>query len=288
MSGVDGSVLATSQVLHARPLSPSLGAEIMGIDLSAPLTKAASQAIVDIWHKNQVILIREQSLDEDDQVAFAEAFGPLNRSHTQKPHHSKTNNAVMYVSNVRENGELIGAHPDGEMQFHTDQAHQEKPCSATMLYAMEIPHSGGNTLFLNAYDAFDDLSPEIKERIAGRRAVNGYDYAHGETRGTVLREGVPFASHPIIRTHPVTGRKSLYVNRLMTLFIEGMEPQASEELLTALFNHQEQAKYIYEHVWRPGDVVVWDNRCTLHARTDFPATERRKLRRVTMKGEKPV
>ena len=274
--------------LATRPLSPSLGAEILGLDVSRPLDAATSQAVRDIWHANLVILLRGQNLDEDEQVAFAECFGPLSRSAVQRPHHSKKNNAVMFVSNIRENGELIGAHPDGEMHFHTDQCHQEKPCSATMLYAMEIPSEGGNTLFVNGYAAYEALPDDIKAKIEGRRAINGYDYNHAETRGTVLRDGIPHASHPIVRTHPVTGRKTLYVNRLMTLFIEGVPADESEDLLLHLFAHQEQKQFVYEHVWTAGDIVVWDNRCTLHARSDFSAAERRLLRRVTMMGEKPV
>ncbi|HWG06376.1 MAG TPA: TauD/TfdA family dioxygenase [Beijerinckiaceae bacterium] len=282
------SETAIATQLSIRPLSPCLGAEILGLDVSRPLDAATSEAVRDIWHENLVVLFRGQSLDEDEQVAFAECFGPLNRSAVQRPHHSKKNSAVMFVSNIRENGELIGAHPDGEMHFHTDQCHQEKPCSATMLYAMEIPSQGGNTLFVNGYAAYESLAPEIKAKIDGRRAINGYDYSHAEKRGTVLREGIPHASHPIVRTHPATGRKALYVNRLMTLFIEDMPADQSEDLLLALFAHQEQKQFVYEHVWTPGDVIVWDNRCTLHARTDFSAAERRLLRRVTMMGEKPV
>jgi taurine dioxygenase len=282
------SETAIATQLSIRPLSPCLGAEILGLDVSRPLDAATSEAVRDIWHENLVVLFRGQSLDEDEQVAFAECFGPLNRSAVQRPHHSKKNSAVMFVSNIRENGELIGAHPDGEMHFHTDQCHQEKPCSATMLYAMEIPSQGGNTLFVNGYAAYESLAPEIKAKIDGRHAINGYDYSHAEKRGTVLREGIPHASHPIVRTHPATGRKALYVNRLMTLFIEDMPADQSEDLLLALFAHQEQKQFVYEHVWTPGDVIVWDNRCTLHARTDFSAAERRLLRRVTMMGEKPV
>lgn len=288
MSTLAHGTLDIAPALTVKPLSPRLGALIEGLDVSRRLDERTAKAVLDIWDRNLVILLRGQTLDEDQQVAFAECFGPLNRSHTQKPHHSKNNNAVMYVSNIRENGELIGAHPDGEMQFHTDQAHQDKPCSATMLYAMEIPRQGGNTLFLNGYAAYEELPAALKTKIEGRRAINGYDYAHGETRGTVLRDGIPFASHPIVRTHPVTGRKALYVNRLMTLFIEDMAAEESEDLLMQLFAHQEQKSFVYEHVWTPGDVVVWDNRCTLHARTDFSAAERRLLRRVTIMGEKPL
>ena len=273
--------------LRSRDLTPLIGAEIMDVDLSLPIHPEVAQGILDIWHDKSVILLRGQSISEDDQVRFAEIFGPLNRSHTQKAHHSKTNNAVMFVSNIRENGELIGAHPDGEMHFHTDQCHQKKPCSATMLYAMEIPSEGGNTLFINAFHAYETLPDDLRRRIDGLQAVNAYDYSHGETRGSFSGEGIAKALHPVVRTHPVTKRKALYVNRLMTAWIEGMDRQESEELLLRLFDHQENPAFIYAHQWRVGDVVVWDNRCTLHARTDFSAKERRLLRRVTILGEKP-
>ena len=158
-----------------------------------------------------------------------------------------------------------------------------------MLYSIEIPSQGGNTLFANCYAAYETLAPKIKEKIKGRKAINAYDYdAAGSKRGSKPREGVPFFSHPIVRTHPVTKRKSLYVNRLMTVSIEGMSKTESEALLSILFDHQEQPKFIYEHLWRVNDLVLWDNRCTLHARTDFSAGERRLLRRVVIAGEKPV
>lgn len=274
--------------IDTRELTPIIGAELLGLDISGPIQPDVLTGILDVWRDKSVLLIRGQTLDEDQQVAFAERFGPLNRSHTVKPHHSKTNNAVMFVSNIREDGKLIGAHPDGEMHFHTDQCHQEKPCSATMLYAIEVPSTGGDTLFVNAYHAYDTLPEAMKTRIAGMRAVNAYDYEHGETRGTVVREGIPAASHPVVRTHPLTGRKALYVNRLMTAFIEGLDADASEELLTELFDHQERQDFVYAHKWKPGDLVIWDNRCVLHARSDFNADERRLLRRVTIMGEKPV
>lgn len=275
-------------IANVSKLTPIVGAEVSGVDVSRPLPMALLQQILNTWHDNSVLLIRGQDLTEEQQVRFAENFGPLNRSHTIKPHHSKTNNAVMYVSNIREDGKLIGAHPDGEMQFHTDQCHQEKPCSATMLYGMEIPSVGGDTLFVNAYHAYETLPRSVRDQISRLRALNAYDYEHGETRGTFVRDGIPAAIHPVVRTHPVTGRKALYVNRLMTACIEGMEAKESEQLLMYLFEHQERPEFVYAHKWKVGDVVLWDNRCTLHARTDFSADERRLLRRVTIMGEKPV
>ena len=160
---------------------------------------------------------------------------------------------------------------------------------ASMLYAIEVPSIGGNTLFANGYKAYETLPDDIKRRIDGRMALNAYDYDSAATkRGTRLAEGVPSYAHPVVRTHPATGRKALYVNRLMTVQIEGLPAQESDALLDLLFDHQERREFVYEHVWRPGDLLMWDNRCTLHARTDFSAGERRLMRRVTILGEKPV
>ena len=160
---------------------------------------------------------------------------------------------------------------------------------ASMLYALEVPSKGGNTLFANGYKAYETLPESIKKRIEGRKALNAYDYeAAAMHRGTRLREGIPSCWHPAVRTHPATGKKALYVNRLMTIAIEGMPQEESDRLLGMLFDHQEQLQFVYEHVWRPHDLLLWDNRCALHARTDFSAAERRLLRRLTILGEKPV
>jgi taurine dioxygenase len=273
--------------LAVRALSPALGAEIIGIDLRRPLNDAAFAQVLAAWHEHLVILCRHQTLSEDDEVRFAERFGPPAIIHTKQ--FVRGHPAVMLISNIREDGKPIGALPDGEMQFHTDQCHQERPAMASMLYAIEVPSAGGNTLFANGYRAYETLPGEVKRRIEGRKALNVYDYDNAATkRGSELRPGVPSYAHPVVRTHPATGRKALYVNRLMTVRIEGMPPGESDELLAFLFAHQERREFVYEHVWRPGDLLMWDNRCTLHARTDFPSDQRRLMRRVTILGEKPV
>ena len=276
-----------SPAFHTRPLSPALGAEIIGIDLRHEMNERIVAQVLDAWHENLVILLRDQQLTDEDQVRFAECFGPPAKIHTKEHMHGHP--AVMLISNIRENGKLIGALPDGEMHFHTDQCHQEQPAKASMLYAIEIPSKGGNTLFANAYLAYETLPQDIKLRIDGRKAINAYDYDNAATkRGTRLAEGVPHHSHPVVRTHPATGRKALYVNRLMTVGIEGLPTKESDQLLNILFDHQERREFVYEHVWRVGDLLMWDNRCTLHARTDFSADERRLMRRVTILGEKPA
>src|SRR3989440_7068036 len=156
-----------------RPLSPALGAEIIGVDLGRPMTAALAAQLLEAWHQNLVILLRDQKLTEEDQVRFAECFGPPAKIHTRQ--FVRNHPAVMLISNIREDGKPIGALPDGEMHFHTDQCHQEIPAKATVLYAIEIPSGGGNTLFANAYTAYETLPADIKRRIAGRRALNAYD-----------------------------------------------------------------------------------------------------------------
>jgi taurine dioxygenase len=282
---------ATSQAraddIRTRPLTPAIGAEIIGVDLSQPMSDASFATVLAAWYQSLVILLRDQHLTEDDQVRFAERFGPPAVSHTKR--FTTKNLAVMLISNIREDGKTIGALPDGEMHFHTDQCHQERPAMASMLYSLEVPRAGGNTLFANAYLAYETLPQDIRSRIDGRKALNAYDYDNASTRrGTKVQDGVPSYWHPIVRTHPATGRKALYVNRLMTVAIEGLPDAEGEALLNVLFDHQEQPQFIYEHIWRPNDVLLWDNRCTLHARTDFSAEERRLMRRVAIMGEKPA
>jgi len=270
-----------------RPLSAALGAEIIGVDLSEEIDDHTFAQIRDAWHRNLVILLRGQELSEEDQVRFAEKFGPPAVIHTKQ--FVRNHPAVMLISNIREDGKPIGALPDGEMHFHTDQCHQERPAMASMLYALEVPSTGGNTLFANGYAAYATLPDGMKRRIEGRKALNAYDYdSAAMKRGTRLAEGVPSYMHPVVRTHPATGRKALYVSRLMTVRIEGLPEPESNELLVTLFDHQGRREFVYEHVWRPGDLLMWDNRCTLHARTDFSPNERRLMRRVTILGEKPV
>ena len=158
-----------------------------------------------------------------------------------------------------------------------------------MLYAIEIPSKGGNTLFASGYRAYETLDQSTKNRIAGRKAVNAYDYDNASMkRGTRIQDGVPHFAHPAVITHPATGRKSLFVNRLMTIAIEGLPDAESDQLLETLFAHQENPALIYEHVWRVNDLLMWDNRCALHARTDFSADERRLMRRVTVLGDRPM
>ena len=280
--------------LVVKPLSPVLGAEISGVDLRQNLSPETVAAIVAAWHQHLVILFRDQTLSEEDQMRFAEHFGVLQRR-TRPPEarneiafikHPET---TMLVSNIRENGKLIGSLPDGEMHFHSDQCYNENPAKGTFLYAIEIPSQGGDTLFLNMYKAYETLPSTLKARIDGRKALNAYlyDSTTRENNEEKLDLSVhPHYMQPIVRTHPDTRRKALYVNRLMTWSVEDIDEAEGKALLSQIFTHIEQDQFIYTHKWRVGDLVLWDNRCTLHARTDFSDKERRMLRRVVIAGDR--
>jgi taurine dioxygenase len=175
------------------------------------------------------------------------------------------------------------------MHFHSDQCYLEKPAKGTFPYAIEIPSQGGDTLFLNMYKAYETLPSALRTRVEGRNALNAYLYDSTTREGNESKLDLSIHPHylqPIIRTHPDTQRKALYVNRLMTRKVEGLDEAEGDSLLRELFAHIEQNQFIYAHKWRPGDLVLWDNRCTLHARTDFSNKERRTLRRVVVSGER--
>ena len=190
----------------------------------------------------------------------------------------------MMISNIRENGEPIGALPDGEMMFHHDMIHAEIPSKGTLLYSLEIPSAGGNTLFASGYAAYDTLDPAIRNRLEGRLAKHHYNYGAVVKNDPKATAAFAESAHPVFRTHEETGRKAVYVNRLMTVGIEGMPQAEAEPLLEAVFDHAEKPEFVYEHVWHVGDLLLWDNRCSSHARRDFPSTERRLMLRTTVKG----
>src|SRR3954469_5503062 len=245
---LDGS--ATSFVI--KPLSSALGAEILGLDLRQDLSAKAAADLIDAWHKHLVIVFRDQTLSEDEQIRFAKHFGVLKQRNRPASARNESGvqhgNLTMLVSNIRENGKLIGSLPDGEMHFHSDQCYNEKPAKGTFLYAIEIPSEGGDTLFLNMYDAYETLPSTLKTQVDGRKALNAYlyDSTTRENNGQKLDLSLhPHYLQPIVRTHPETGRKALYVNRLMTLSVEDSDETDSNALLDQIFAHIEQDRFIY-------------------------------------------
>ena len=270
-------------------LSPTLGAEIKGLDLRDDLDIDTIQELRAAWLDHLVLLFRGQDLSEADQVRFAGYFGePFTNTRVQEFSETEERNPhVLPITNIRENGEPIGVLPDGELQFHSDSAFHDMPLMATMLYAIELPSHGGNTLFSNMYQAFDALEPAAQSKLAHYQAVNGYEYGTMVRTGRFNHHTSIHATHPVIRTHPETGRKVVYVNRLMTEEIVGLPEAESDVTLQGLFELAERPELIYEHVWLVGDLLIWDNRCTQHARTDFPADQTRFLKRVGIAGDKP-
>jgi taurine dioxygenase len=271
--------------IDIEPASAAAGARIHGIDLHEEIDDRTIDMIRNAFTEYSVLCFPGQKISPDDQLRFANLFGRGDGSFRDRSSGDlkrSGSRGVMLVSNIRKNGQPIGSLPDGEMQFHTDGAHREYPYRATTLYAIRIPSHGGNTLFADLYKAYDTLSDAMKARIEDLKTVCVYDYAATE-RSTIGDDpDLPRATHRLVKTHPDSGRKSLYVCRLMTEYIVGMSRDESEKLLVGLIDHAENPEFVYAHEWTPGDLLIWDNRCLNHARTDFPAEEQRLLRRYTV------
>jgi taurine dioxygenase len=275
------------------PLSPAIGAEIRGVDISGRIGEATFSIIHQAWLDHGVLLFRGQSLDAEQQRAFVSLFGTIGVRSAALPHKRPRafegpdyNADAMLVSNIRKDGKPIGVLPDGEMWFHHDMCYSPTPNRASFLYSIEIPSHGGETHFASMYAAFQRLPERLKARIEGRRVLQAFDEVQ-DARLDLSRiplEDVKHAWQPLVIRHPETGRKALYVNRLMSHRIEGLSEAESDALLEELFTYGEDPAVRYEHVWKVGDLVMWDNLCSMHARTDFPRTERRLMRRFTIAG----
>jgi taurine dioxygenase len=279
--------------LWVKPLSPACGAELGGIDLTRPLAEHEVRVIKDAWNKHLVLVFRGQKLSQDEQLRFASYFGDLgSRKKAPEPLRARAEGVqqdhekVLLVTNIKENGRPIGAFGDGEFWFHIDSGYAQRPYKYTFLYALELPSRGGNTKFSNMYRAYEAVPAALKEKLKGKKALHIHEYNRAkQANASGDISGIPHYWHPVFVTHPDTGRKTLFVDRLMTTRIEGVGQAESEAILDQLYDIGERSEYIYEHVWQLGDFVMWDNRCTIHARTDFPKEERRLLRRCTVEGE---
>jgi taurine dioxygenase len=280
--------IKTKAAFDIVPLTRHIGAELRGIDLREKPNDDTIGAIYQAWLDHLVIVFPGQSLSQEDLVRVTGYFGELGELHRPPKFfpkgYDKILPGIMMISNIRENGEPIGALPDGEMMFHHDMIHAEVPSKATLLYSVEIPSAGGNTLFASGYAAYDALDPAIRDRLEGRKAMHHYNYGStqkGDDKGT---EAFGECAHPVFRTHDDTKKKAVYVNRLMTVKVLDLPQDESDRLLSAVYDHSEKKEFVYEHVWRVGDLLLWDNRCSSHARTDFPSTQRRLMLRTTVKG----
>jgi len=274
------------------PRSPTISAEVRGVDLSAPLDPASVAEIRAAFHEHVMLVFRDQDLTDEEQMRFAGYFGKVGRRKRSPNRHSPggdDDSYFMLVTNIVKDGKPIGSFGDSEMWFHHDTCYYEKPHSVTLLYSLQLPSWGGNTRFANMYKALENVPEELREGLEGRRVLQIHDYKRTE-RIDVDGDIAGMLQHvqPIFITHPDTGRRALYVNRLMTARIEGLPRAESDAILEHLFDIAEDPAIVYDHVWRLGDLVMWDNYASNHARTDFPRDEPRLLRRLTVEGERTL
>ena len=281
-----------TQTISVTKLHPLIGAEIGGVDLSRPLDEDTVRQIKDAWHAHTVLLFRNQNLSEDDQRRFASSFGPVAKRVPPKPGAPGVDDSpawddMMTVSDkVDANGKPLGTLGHGEMWFHTDKCYHRRPHRATFLYGIDIPSEGGHTQFSSLYAAYDNLPADLKRRLNGAWVMQGQQYGVGRRIDvTLLLESTHHCLQPIVVTNPGSGRKALYIASQNSMWNEGMPRDESEAVLQRLFAIAEDPAIVYEHHWRPGDLIMWDNLACLHARTDWPPEQRRELRRCTVEGE---
>ena len=273
------------------PSGNTLGAEIRGLDLR-DLTNEEFSAIHRAWLEHLVVLIRSQHLNNENLIQFSRRFGDLDWAPLQETGRRfvEGHPEIYVVSNVIENGEPIGSLGSGEAVWHTDMSYLEVPPKASLLYALETPATGGSTYFCNMYAAYDSLPQALQRRLPALTLKHDATY----NSGGYIRQGMsagddplssPGVYHPLVLTHPDTGRRALYLGRRRNAYIGGLTLADSEALLDELWLHATGAQFVWRHDWQAGDVVLWDNRCTMHRRDAFDPQSRRVLHRTQIKGD---
>ena len=271
------------------PSRAALAAEVKGIDL-ARLTDEAFDFIHTAWLKHQTLLFRGQRLTDADLIAFSRRFGSLDHAPVQESGRRFVDGLpeIYVVSNVVENGVAIGSLGSGEAVWHTDMSYLERPPKASVLYALEVPERGGETGFCTMYGAFDALPAAMKQRLEGVRVKHDGTY----NSGGYVRAGVtpcddpltaPGAWHPIVGVHPETGRRFLYLGRRRNAYIEGLAKAESDALLDEIWSRATADALTWYHSWQVGDLLIWDNRCTMHRRNAFDPAARRVMHRTQIK-----
>lgn len=286
---------ATSAALDIRPVAGALGAEIFGVDLSRPLDNATIDAIIAAFHRYLALFFRDQRLTPEQQMAFTQLFGPL----METPFVKAMDGYPMIVQVLKEADEQkVSTFGNA---WHSDFTSLPEPPLGSVLYALEVPSHGGDTLFANMYAAYDALSPGMKRMLNGLRAIyvgKPYGTRHGPpkdlrtSRSIAIERNRPEAdqevSHPVVRTHPETGRKALFVNAIYTLRFADMTEAESRPLLDWLYQHVTQPEFTCRFRWSKGALALWDNRCTLHYAVNDYDGSRRLLHRTMIAGDRPV
>jgi taurine dioxygenase len=273
-----------------KPLAPALGAEIAGVDLRA-VDAATFAEIKDAWHKHLVLRFRGQALTDPELLAFSQLFGELDPPGPNPygapflPEFPEIN----VISNVKMEGKPIGNLGDGEATWHCDMTYIDSPPRAALLHALELPPSGGDTFWSNMYLAYEKVPADLKAAIAGRKAVHDATY----NSAGIMRKGMqpvtdpreaPGARHPLVILHPETRRPALFLGRRRNSYIVGLDLKESEALLDRLWAHATRDEFTFRQVWQERDLILWDNRCTLHRRDSFDSSSRRIMHRTQIKG----
>jgi taurine dioxygenase len=281
----------SSSGIKVIPAGKVLGAEIQGVDLRRISTDDFA-SIYLAWLRHSVLLFREQKLTDEDLVAFSKRFGELDWAPIQESGRRfvEGHPEIYVVSNVMENGAPIGSLGSGEATWHTDMSYLQDPPKASILYALEVPPAGGNTYFNNMYLLYETLPEGLKKRIEGKSLKHDGTY----NSGGYVRQGIaavddpiksPGTFHPLVCTHPETKRRVLYLGRRRNAYIEGLSLAESESMLDELWAQANRKELEWHNEWRAGDLVLWDNRCTMHRRDPFDAGSRRVMHRTQIKGE---
>lgn len=277
---------------EVRSLCPRIGAELIGVDLSGSVDDRLYAQIHALFLERQVLLFRDQDLPPASQVALGRRFGEV-QVHVMNQYHADGHPELYYLSNLDESGEPAGRHPDkGTLAWHTDGSWQRVTGQVTIMYAVEVPSEGGETHFCDMYGAYEAMSDEMKARLEGLRAVHNLDFSrsrrHGENPMTeAQKREAPPVDHPVIRTHPETRRKCIFLGDHAETIV-GFDYQEGRELVEEVNALAIRPELTYRHRWRPGDLVIWDNRCLMHRATPYDIDrERRVMRRCTILGDVP-
>ena len=285
---------APTQTFEVRRFDAPVGAEIIGLDISKPINEVDFARIHRAHLDHHVLVFRDMAITPEQQVAFSRRFGPLQRhvlSTFALPGHPE----VLVISNIKENGRPIGL-GDAGAYWHSDLSYLPRPSLGSMLHAQELPAEGGDTLFANQHHAWDALPAALRNAVAGRRAEHWYlcKYAELQRRNPwrpdltqAQIDAVPPVAQPIVRTHPETGRKALFVSEHFTTRVLDMPEDESRALLDELFAHTTRDEFVYRHHWQPGDMVFWDNRSLMHLAGGTPDHLRRRMNRTTIEGDEP-
>jgi alpha-ketoglutarate-dependent taurine dioxygenase len=284
---------ASTAHLTVRKLHPVLGAEVRGIDMRRPLDAATARELQDIWMQHLVLVFPGQQVTDAEHVAFTRYFGEPEIFH-QKIIRSEHVKEIFRVSNVDEDGVLMPPdHPVSQQlslaQFwHTDSSYREIPCTGALLHGVEVSRTGGETQFTNMYLVYDALPENLKRQIEGRKAQHDFGHMHTQANLKPLTEeekaAMPPVWQPMVRKHPVTLRKALYISPIYNNAVEGMTPDDGKRLIAELTRIAADPRFVYTHRWETDDVLMWDNRCTMHQVTPFDPRERRVMHRTTIMG----